>query len=233
MGLSFPYEHPSAQRSVSWVPESAGCRRVRQSARPKASVGQATPTTLLPIGRQVMSSRRSRERVWPDSNCPSTSVGRRWMADCRQREMDDSAVIVDAIPDAACARDFELPLLEDPATDGARPEVTLQRMLTGARAARVRAKGRPGCQSGARRRCTEFLPALGRCAVAKAKIPLSIARRRRDTFAASTQSSPSRPVEGPDPHLRAQDDAVPGRASDLRRSPRSHATLAVLVPEAP
>lgn len=72
------------------------------------------------------------------------------MAHLGQCEHNHPPFVINRVPDAARTRYLELPLLERPSADQTRPEVALQRVLTLAPAARVRAKARPRGASRAR-----------------------------------------------------------------------------------
>jgi hypothetical protein len=75
---------------------------------------------------------------------------------------DSSAGVVYAVPDAAWARDLELPLLEVDAVDGPGAKRALERVLAIVAVARIARDPIPGSPSVGRRCGTDLVQALGR-----------------------------------------------------------------------
>lgn len=112
------------------------------------------------------------------------SRGLTWMADPGQRQVDDPPLVVDAVPEAACARYLVLPLLQHASAHRSLGQIAFQRMLPFAPGMRISSQGLPGRQRWPGCLSAELLPAFGCRRVSEAKIPLTGPRRRRYSLAA-------------------------------------------------
>jgi len=97
---------------------------------------------------------------------------------------DGAAGIVDAVPDAARARDLELPLLEVDAVHAPGAERALERMLTIVALARIGRDPIPRSPRVGRRGGTDLVPALHRVVGREAELPRTWSGRRGDTLLA-------------------------------------------------
>lgn len=88
--------------------------------------------------------------------------------------------IVRAVPDATCAGDLALPLLEVTVPDPTGRELVAQAVLAVIDLARLSAKSLPAGRERSRCARAEPLPAVGSVAGREAKLPLATGRRGRD-----------------------------------------------------
>lgn len=136
---------------------------------------------------------------------------------------DGAALVIDAVPDPAAGRYFELPLLERLAVDHTNTETALQRVLSRVTPARVGRDAVP-CEPRVRRRAgADLLPTARGFVGRVAKVPATPRWRWRDPFSslrhAISCAGPRRA-----PRRRRSAGAAGGRAAGRRAPPRSRAT---------
>jgi hypothetical protein len=94
-------------------------------------------------------------------------------------------LVVGAVPDATCAGDLVLPLLEVLASDASGRKLVVQAVLAVIYPARVGPQSLPAGLEGSRCARAELLPSIRGVTGREAKLPIAAGRRRRDALSSA------------------------------------------------